>query len=124
MILDDNSVTVILAAIAAIVSIATAVIATYAGRRADNAAKATHKGNEQTAELQMTVNGRLEQLINEAVGRARAEGVIAGAAASGDRRAAGLPAAVPPPAPTPTPAAPHVPDAANGTVVEGDAGGL
>lgn len=104
--MDDNTVTVILAAIAAVVSIATATISAYAGRRADKAAKVSIEGNAKTDELSVTVNGRLEQLITEAVGRARAEGVIAGAAASGDRRAAGLPAAVPPVSTTPPDPAP------------------
>lgn len=99
--MDDNTTTVLLALIAAVASVLTGVIAAYGARKADGAKKTAEGAASQAQEanrvaerLEVKVNGRVDELLGHAVARARAEGVIAGAAASGDRRSAGLPAVI------------------------------
>ncbi len=103
--MDETTASVILAAIAALVSIATAAIAAWGAVRANAAASLSQSTDIKTDQLSLTVNGRLSQLLSEAQGRARAEGVIAGVSSSGDRRSGSLQAAVShPPVPPASPA--------------------
>ena len=100
--MDENTTSIYLAAIAAIVSIATAIIATFGARKAAGAEQLSRSTDEKTDRLEVKIDGRVDELLSHAVARARAEGAIAGAAASGDRRSQALPGVIGEPSILPT----------------------